>query len=107
MSTSPYASQEGGDEISDTLVIPYGRAAYKAFFGNIKEIEDMDEFKAVVKKFVETYNKDLTLPVFYSYLLQAEETEKISPSQLTTINQPCSFLAAPNQNRREEQSLCC
>ena len=86
LSTSPYASQEGGDEVSQALVIPYGRAAYEAFFKNIKEIEDKGELKTVVKKFVEIHIKDLTLPVFYSHLLQAEEAEKISPSQLTTIN---------------------
>lgn len=91
LSTNLYASQEGGDELSGASIPSYGPIAYEVFFDKIKEVEDRDELQAIVKKFAETYNKDLTLPVFYSYLLQAEEAEKISPSQLTKINSLVRF----------------
>ena len=101
LSSNLYASQEGGDEAFDSSVLPYGRAAYKDFFGSIQKTSDVNELKTALRTFVKTYKRNLTLPVFYSYILKAANTEKISPSHLIAINGLVHDWAFQSKKRRD------
>ena len=104
LSSNLYASQNEGDETFDTSVLPYGRAAYGNFFNSIKDATDVNELKTAFRVFVKTYKGDLTLPVFYSYILKAAEAEKISPSHLITINVLAHDWVLQSHKRRDSIS---
>ena len=84
LTTNLYAACQDKDETA--VMMPYGVAAYEKLLKTIADTKEVDELRTVVKIFVNTYKKDLTLPAFYSFLSKAEEAGKISSTHFEAIN---------------------